>query len=321
MPDDLREQFPAPTRPTSPTRCPASAGSASTPSGPAARPGLVFRRVTVGAMPAAGPGAARGRRRPRPGAARPRARDRPHGLGQDDDARVMVDLDQHAPRGPHRHDRGPDRGPAPGQAGDRQPARGRSTPRTSRVALRAAMRQDPDVILVGEMRDEETVRAALAGGRDRSLRACRRCTRRTRPRRSTASSTSSRRTSRSRSGSRWPASLRGIVCQRLVPRADGKGRASSVELCVNTGRIAEAIADPDKTADDPALDRRGRLLRDADLRPAPARPDPRRRGHHAGRHGLRDATRTTCRSSCVARVSSTEVPSAGATTGSVSAGA
>ena len=42
--------------------------------------------------------------------------------------------------------------------------------------------------------------------------------------------------------------LRGIVCQRLVPRADGRGRCLTMEVCVNTGRVAEAIADPDKTS-------------------------------------------------------------------------
>jgi twitching motility protein PilT len=43
-------------------------------------------------------------------------------------------------------------------------------------------------------------------------------------------------------------SLRGIVCQRLVPRADGDGRCVAVEVCVNTGRVAEAISDPEKTS-------------------------------------------------------------------------
>ena len=41
--------------------------------------------------------------------------------------------------------------------------------------------------------------------------------------------------------------LRGIICQRLVPRADGQGRCVAMEICVNTGRVADAIADPDKT--------------------------------------------------------------------------
>ena len=50
-----------------------------------------------------------------------------------------------------------------GQEVDRQPARGRaSTPSSFKRALRRVLRQDPDVILVGEMRDEETVQTALS---------------------------------------------------------------------------------------------------------------------------------------------------------------
>ncbi len=65
-------------------------------------------------------------------------------------------------------------------------------------ALRRVLRQDPDVILIGEMRDEETVHDR-ADARPRPATSCsRRCTRSTRRRRSTASSTSSRRTSSSR---------------------------------------------------------------------------------------------------------------------------
>jgi twitching motility protein PilT len=42
-------------------------------------------------------------------------------------------------------------------------------------------------------------------------------------------------------------SLKGIVCQRLVPRADGVGRVCAMEIAVNNPRLAEAISDPDKT--------------------------------------------------------------------------
>lgn len=42
-------------------------------------------------------------------------------------------------------------------------------------------------------------------------------------------------------------SLRGIICQHLVPRADGEGRVVMMEIAVTTPRQAEAIADPDKT--------------------------------------------------------------------------
>ena len=58
-------------------------------------------------------------------------------------------------------------------------------------AMRRVLRQDPDVILIGEMRDEETVRTALSAAETGHL-VLSRFTRWTRPRRSTGSSTSSR---------------------------------------------------------------------------------------------------------------------------------
>ena len=70
-------------------------------------------------------------------------------------------------------------------------------------ALKRALRQDPDVILIGEMRDPETVWAALSAAETGHL-CSRRCTRWARPRPSTASSTSSRRTSSSRCACRSP---------------------------------------------------------------------------------------------------------------------
>jgi twitching motility protein PilT len=115
------------------------------------------------------------------------------------------------------------------------------------TALRAAMRQDPDVILVGEMRDEETVKAALAAAETGHFVM------------STLHTTDAQETI-SRIIDFFPpheqgqvrlslaGSLRGIVCQRLVPRADGLGRCVTMEICINTGRIADAISDPDKTS-------------------------------------------------------------------------
>ena len=76
--------------------------------------------------------------------------------------------------------------------------------------------------------------------------------------------------------------LRGIICQRLVPRADGQGRCASMEVCVDTGRIADAIVDPDKTNRSPSSSSKGGVLRHADLRPAPRGADPRRRHHARG---------------------------------------
>jgi twitching motility protein PilT len=115
------------------------------------------------------------------------------------------------------------------------------------VALRAAMRQDPDVILVGEMRDTETVKAALAAAETGHFVM------------STLHTTDAQETitriidffpphEQQQVRLSLAGSLRGIICQRLVPRADGQGRCVVMEVCVNTGRVADAITDPDKTS-------------------------------------------------------------------------
>jgi twitching motility protein PilT len=115
------------------------------------------------------------------------------------------------------------------------------------TALRAAMRQDPDVILVGEMRDTETVKAALAAAETGHFVM------------STLHTTDAAETinrvidffpphEQKQVRLSLAGALRGIVCQRLVPRADGAGRCVSMEIAINTGRIADAITDPDKTS-------------------------------------------------------------------------
>jgi twitching motility protein PilT len=115
------------------------------------------------------------------------------------------------------------------------------------TALRAAMRQDPDVILVGEMRDMETVKAALAASETGHFVM------------STLHTTDAQETinrvidffpphEQKQVRLSLAGALRGIICQRLVPRADGEGRCVAMEVAVNTGRIADAIADPDKTS-------------------------------------------------------------------------
>ncbi|MCU1588722.1 MAG: twitching motility protein [Frankiales bacterium] len=120
------------------------------------------------------------------------------------------------------------------------------------TAMRAAMRQDPDVILVGEMRDHETVKAGLAAAETGHFVM------------STLHTTDAAETinriidffqphEQKQVRLALAASLRGIICQRLIPRADGEGRCVVMEVCVNTGRVADAIADPDKTSTIPAL--------------------------------------------------------------------
>jgi twitching motility protein PilT len=115
-------------------------------------------------------------------------------------------------------------------------------------AMRAAMRQDPDVILVGEMRDAETVKAALAAAETGHFVL------------STLHTTAAAETV-NRCVDFFPpfqqkqvrlglaASLRGIICQRLTARSDLPGRVAVLEVMVNTGRTAEAIADPERTSE------------------------------------------------------------------------
>lgn len=116
-------------------------------------------------------------------------------------------------------------------------------------ALRAAMRQDPDVILVGEMRDSETVRAALQAAETGHLVM------------STLHTIDAQETvnrivdffpphEQVQVRTALSQALRGIVSQRLVRRADGQGRRVVSEVMVNTGRTAEAIVNP---ADHPPL--------------------------------------------------------------------
>ena len=128
------------------------------------------------------------------------------------------------------------------------------------TALRAAMRQDPDVILVGEMRDQETVKAALSAAETGHFVM------------STLHTIDAAETiariidffpphEQKQVRLALAGSLRGIVCQRLVPRADGAGRCVVMEVCVNTGRIADAISDPDKTSQITDLIREGQYYR------------------------------------------------------------
>jgi twitching motility protein PilT len=112
-------------------------------------------------------------------------------------------------------------------------------------ALRAALRQDPDVILIGEMRDTETVRAAIQAAETGHLVL------------STLHTVDATETvnrvidffppyQQKQVRLALAGTLRGILCQRLVPTVDG-GRVPALEVLVNTGRVAERIADPDKT--------------------------------------------------------------------------
>jgi twitching motility protein PilT len=111
------------------------------------------------------------------------------------------------------------------------------------MAMKRVLRQDPDVIFIGEMRDPETVWAALAAAETGHLVM------------STLHTTNAVETV-NRIVDFFPphqqkqvrltlaSSLKGVISQRLLERADGKGRVPSVEVLVMTGRIFDRIVDP-----------------------------------------------------------------------------
>jgi len=107
-------------------------------------------------------------------------------------------------------------------------------------ALRAALREDPDVIVIGELRDLDTISLALTAAEtghlvlatlhtDNAIRTINRI----------VGSFSSEQQSQIRS--MLSESLRAVVSQRLIPRADGKGRVAAVETLVVTKAVANLI--------------------------------------------------------------------------------
>src|SRR5579862_9710625 len=109
-------------------------------------------------------------------------------------------------------------------------------------ALRAALREDPDIVLIGEMRDLETVEAALKIAETGHLTF------------GTLHTNSAAQTinriidifpagQQSQIRTQLSLVLEGIVCQSLLPKADGKGRVVSLEIMVPTPAIRNLIRD------------------------------------------------------------------------------
>jgi twitching motility protein PilT len=113
-------------------------------------------------------------------------------------------------------------------------------------ALRRILRQDPDIILIGEMRDEETVQTALSSAETGHLVF-------------STLHTLNATESVNRIIDFFPlhqnkqvramlaGTLKGIISQRLVPTVDGKGRVPIVEVMIATNRIKDMIEDPEQT--------------------------------------------------------------------------
>jgi len=114
------------------------------------------------------------------------------------------------------------------------------------TALRSALRQDPDVILVGEMRDFETIETAIIAAETGHLVMSTLHT-------LDATETINRIISvfppyqQKQIRLQLSSILRAVISQRLVPRADGKGRVPAMEVMVTTARIRECISDKDRT--------------------------------------------------------------------------
>jgi twitching motility protein PilT len=112
-------------------------------------------------------------------------------------------------------------------------------------ALRRALRQDPDVILIGEIRDEETMRTALAAAETGHLVLATLHT-------INAQETIARvldlfpADAEKQARAMLAGALKGIISQRLARTTDG-GRVAVVEVLVNTARIADCILNPEET--------------------------------------------------------------------------
>ncbi|HKE19004.1 MAG TPA: type IV pilus twitching motility protein PilT [Kofleriaceae bacterium] len=113
-------------------------------------------------------------------------------------------------------------------------------------ALRAALRQDPDVILVGEMRDLETTEIAITAAETGHLVLS---TLHTMDATETINRVISMFPTHQQQHVRLSlaAVLRGVLSQRLIARADGKGMVPGLEILVNTERVREMIEDPLRT--------------------------------------------------------------------------
>jgi len=114
------------------------------------------------------------------------------------------------------------------------------------LALRSALRQDPDILLVGEMRDLETIEIAMTAAETGHLVLSTLHT-------VDAVETINRIISvfpphqQAQVRHQLASILRGVISQRLIERSDGKGRVPAIEVLINTPMVRECISDSDKT--------------------------------------------------------------------------
>jgi twitching motility protein PilT len=117
-----------------------------------------------------------------------------------------------------------------------------------RQGLRAALRQDPDVVLIGEMRDAETIDTSMKAAETGHLLI-------------STLHTPDATTTIARIVAMFPAeeqevtrlrladALHAVISQRLLPRADGKGRVAALEILIATATARDMIRDPSRAAE------------------------------------------------------------------------
>ncbi|NIT14121.1 MAG: PilT/PilU family type 4a pilus ATPase [Candidatus Dadabacteria bacterium] len=115
-------------------------------------------------------------------------------------------------------------------------------------AMRASLREDPDVILIGEMRDLESIEIATAAAETGHLVLT---TLHTLDAQETINRMLAVFPSSQQNQIRYQLSqvLKAIISQRLMPQADGKGRVPAAEVLIATARIKDCISDPTKTSE------------------------------------------------------------------------
>ena len=166
------------------------------------------------------------------------------------------------------------------------------------MGLRAALRQDPDVIMIGEMRDAETVDTAIKAAETGHLLIS---TLHTPDAQSTILRIMAMFPPEEQEvvRIRLSESLHSVVSQRLLPRADGKGRAVAAEVLDRDARGARHDRRRQAHRRDPRLHRRrARPVRHADVRPAPGRSGAGRATSPSRRRWPRRRIRRTSRSRC-----------------------
>ena len=164
----------------------------------------------------------------------------PTGSGKSTSLAVDDRRDQRDARGPHHDHRGPDRVPPPHKKCIVNQRELGADAQSFALALKAALRQDPDVILVGEMRDLETISTALTAAETGHLVFATLHTQDT-PQTIDRIIDVFPPHQQQQVRVQLSVALQGIVTQQLLPTADGSGRCVAAEVLIPTPAVRNLI--------------------------------------------------------------------------------